>query len=310
MQKYFSKQLFRNTRVLMYHGVSLSGGNGTIRVIDFERHIRFLLEHFRFISIDELNETPEKEKRRILLTFDDGFHNNYLYAVPILKKLNIPATFFISHRHCQKDLFLWFSYIRALSVFYKEPEFIWRGEIFDFKVKKRKESIQKIRDILLDLNPHPSEIYKVISNEFPPIETFVSPDNISEYFSGMSRKELKAISSNPLFELGIHTADHAFLTRSKVEEVHEQLLQNIDFLEEISQLKPQAIAYPSGDYNESILKVCRELEIPIGFSIIPIRREWNYQDIPRIGVYSPSLVKLMIKLSFIDQLRNLNFKIG
>ena len=35
-------------------------------------------------------------KRSFVITFDDGFENNYSVAAPMLDDLNIPATFYFS----------------------------------------------------------------------------------------------------------------------------------------------------------------------------------------------------------------------
>ena len=302
--------MIKNFQVLMYHGVSQSGGHGTMAVGAFERQMQFLSRRFCFTSFEKLNDVQYSNRERILLTFDDGYHNNFLYVVPILRRLNIPAVFFVSHRHCQPGKYLWFSYLKALNGYFQAQKLSLRGNLFDFNSRNKSKSIQKIRSLLLDLNPHPSEMYQVIDQELPGMESFVPEEMISEYFSGMSEEELKIMARDELFTLGVHTADHAFLTQCSPKEARNQLLKNIDFLKNITSVEPTLIAYPSGDYNEAILKICREENLPKGFSVIPIRRDWNGQDIPRMGVYSSSLVKLMVKLILGDQLRSLNFKIG
>ncbi len=66
----------------------------------FEKQIVFLKKFYSFITIKEYyqaRKTGKNNKRNpILLTIDDGFLDNWLYAFPILKKHEIPATIFIS----------------------------------------------------------------------------------------------------------------------------------------------------------------------------------------------------------------------
>ena len=45
------------------------------------------------------------------ITFDDGFENNYSVAKPILEKLSIPATFYISTNLVDKNLMTWIDQI-------------------------------------------------------------------------------------------------------------------------------------------------------------------------------------------------------
>ncbi len=73
----------------------------TTKYIDqFSRQIEYLNEHFIFVNpsfLDEYyysNKFWEKEKRPILLTFDDGIKSN-LAAIEVLNKYQIKALFFI-----------------------------------------------------------------------------------------------------------------------------------------------------------------------------------------------------------------------
>ena len=55
---------------------------------------------YQFISLDELNDMRGKLRnqqsgRFACLTFDDGWENNYVYAYPLLKRLNCPFTIFL-----------------------------------------------------------------------------------------------------------------------------------------------------------------------------------------------------------------------
>ena len=45
------------------------------------------------------------------ITFDDGFENNYSIARPILEKLSIPATFYVSTNLIDKNLMTWIDQI-------------------------------------------------------------------------------------------------------------------------------------------------------------------------------------------------------
>ena len=37
------------------------------------------------------------------VTFDDGYENNYLNALPILRELNVPATIFVATKYLDTD---------------------------------------------------------------------------------------------------------------------------------------------------------------------------------------------------------------
>ena len=82
--------------VLMYHSIldsKAKAGKYTIPPAVLEQDLQYLREHgYTSVSPEELiayargeGSLPEKP---VLLTFDDGYYNNYLYAFPLLKQYN------------------------------------------------------------------------------------------------------------------------------------------------------------------------------------------------------------------------------
>lgn len=88
--------------VLYYHRVTNICQDGmTIGVEAFERQIRFLKKHYRILSASELEDWLNQNEnykggKCVLITFDDGYEDNYLNALPILKKYSCPGIFFVS----------------------------------------------------------------------------------------------------------------------------------------------------------------------------------------------------------------------
>lgn len=64
---------------------------------DFEQQVRFLSLNFDLIRIKDLDDLWNRKRgRHVLITFDDGYYDNYEWAFPILKSYNSPATFFLT----------------------------------------------------------------------------------------------------------------------------------------------------------------------------------------------------------------------
>ncbi len=88
--------------ILGYHHVEYGDGpklNTTTAEI-FSRQMRYLKNHgFSVISLDELVEGIKKKKsfpkNTVVITFDDGYEDNYTFAFPILRANGFPATIFI-----------------------------------------------------------------------------------------------------------------------------------------------------------------------------------------------------------------------
>jgi peptidoglycan/xylan/chitin deacetylase (PgdA/CDA1 family) len=87
----------------MYHSVSpYESTLEKLRVSPdtFERQMHFLKSHhYNVISLESLGNLIRQKKKippkTAVITLDDGYKDNYIYAFPILKKYNLPATVFI-----------------------------------------------------------------------------------------------------------------------------------------------------------------------------------------------------------------------
>lgn len=88
--------------ILMYHHVDGRGEASSISVSpgNFRRQMRFLSEHnYNVISLGKfvqgrLNKR-EFPRNTVVITFDDGYRDNFIFAYPVLKKYNFPATIFV-----------------------------------------------------------------------------------------------------------------------------------------------------------------------------------------------------------------------
>lgn len=86
--------------VLMYHHVSPAGGFISVSPENFESQLKWLAEHgYRALTttefIDHLEGRKPAPARSVLITFDDGYLDNWIYAYPLLKRHGYHATFFI-----------------------------------------------------------------------------------------------------------------------------------------------------------------------------------------------------------------------
>ncbi len=63
----------------------------------FEAQVAWLTHHFDVIGADDLeNVLSQRRGRFVMLTFDDGYRDNYETAFPILRRHGITATFFLA----------------------------------------------------------------------------------------------------------------------------------------------------------------------------------------------------------------------
>lgn len=94
-----------NVPVLIYHHFAPSGlnidYNGCIlNPSVFEKQMKYLVDNgYRFVSLRELFEAmrhgAKLPSKPVVITMDDGYRSNYVYAYPILKKYQVRTTIFL-----------------------------------------------------------------------------------------------------------------------------------------------------------------------------------------------------------------------
>lgn len=86
--------------VLYYHRIGDSIDPMTRTADEFRSDLRYLSSKYECISLQEmcrrLREGARFKRRAAVITFDDGYRDNYLEAAPILKEAGLTATFFVS----------------------------------------------------------------------------------------------------------------------------------------------------------------------------------------------------------------------
>src|SRR5262249_45624183 len=78
----------------------------------FADQIRFCKSHLDIITPKDLPQVISSRKGRYaLITFDDGYRDNYQIAFPILKAENVPATFFVASGFLDAPRLAWWDEI-------------------------------------------------------------------------------------------------------------------------------------------------------------------------------------------------------
>lgn len=108
----FAGDIIYNTSyvpVLMYHSIDYEKGN-ELRVPKelFKKHMQYLKDNgYTTITINELykfiNDNKPIPRKSVVITFDDGYKDNYINAYPILKEFGFKATIFVITSNIDKD---------------------------------------------------------------------------------------------------------------------------------------------------------------------------------------------------------------
>ena len=297
--------------VLLYHGVPRQSDDTCINEVVLEQHIIFLKQYCDFVTYEQIGKRRKAlERIRVLLSFDDGMRNHAAVVAPILRRHRVPALFFVCSRHATPGKYLWFTYLRALEKHFAGNGFRFRGEFIDMTPAQRQASVSRLWKLLLTLTPHPAAMYQVIDQELPRLEDFISSHVIADSYAGMTTEQVSEVAADPLFSVGIHTADHPFLTKCSTREARDQIQRNKTWLENACNRPCNMVAYPAGDYNRDVIEYTRNLGITYGYAVTPNTNSDSLFEIPRFGIYATSLDLLGLKVHWGIHLRRLKVPVG
>lgn len=87
--------------IVAFHSITKSQSDGALRcsVKDFEAFCAFFAKHMDVVSLTDMVgnlETRADLRGQLAITFDDGYADNEELALPILKKWNLRATFYVA----------------------------------------------------------------------------------------------------------------------------------------------------------------------------------------------------------------------
>lgn len=222
--------------------------NGTT-IDHFQQFIKYFKDHdYIFIGPDEIINELENNKKYILITFDDGYYNNQL-ALPILKKFDVPAVFFISTEHVQENKSFWW------DVQYRER--INEG-CTEQELQKERETLKKKKN---------NEIETHLIENFGKDSLTPRGDVDRPFTSG----ELKKFSTNRLVHIGNHTCEHAILTNYTKSEMKVQISRAQEILHELTGKTPIIISYPNGNYSEDVIRISKNSGLKLGITVEPYK---------------------------------------
>jgi peptidoglycan/xylan/chitin deacetylase (PgdA/CDA1 family) len=113
----------KSAAILMYHSVleepsrvTDSLGGIVLSTRTFQSQIEMLARDFRPIDLEQagrfVTEEGELPERAVVITFDDGYTDNYEIAMPILNRVGVPATFYVTVDCIERRTLPWPSRLR------------------------------------------------------------------------------------------------------------------------------------------------------------------------------------------------------
>ena len=287
--------------ILLYHlifpdstpSTAWNAGN-TLRLSSFQKQMLWLKRHFTIVSLTEytgqVRSNPAYSKNHFALTFDDGYHQVFDLVSPFLIQQGIPGAFFVTSSHLQDNRLLWFVYLNALSSENVYQSLEIDGNILPLADAKSKYSTWKRLIHLARLSQDPLGFVQKISEKYP------LPEAVFRKYAGLTLEQLASFGKTDLLTLGGHTHSHPYLDQLSEPEQEEQMRINKTILEQASGKPVHYFAYTGGIYNLDSIQAVKRVGFQAALAVRPLRLGADpLLELPRTGVYSPSMVKFIPK---------------
>lgn len=190
----------------------------------------------------------------VVITFDDGYQNNYSLALPILKRKKVNATFYIASGFLDGGWMWNDGIIEAISKTEKKSlNLSMIGCDCKSIINNDKATMELIDSVLEKIKYFKPEkrinIAKMILDE----ASVPEPDGLM-----MTSDQVKELSKQGM-EIGGHTVNHPILTSIDHNSACKEILENKLFLEELIGKQIHSFAYPNGkygkDFNDEHMKI-------------------------------------------------------
>ncbi len=261
---FVKRRRFNNIQILGYHRVNDDPDPffPPTPVHVFTNQMDYLASNYTILSLEEAVERIRRDEipdKAVVVTFDDGYRDNYLNAFPVLQRLSIPATIFLATAVIGSGKALWhdkvFSAFRETRVSFLEG-FGSNSKTYYLRTVEEKLFAQK--DVLRFLRSLDSEQKsRWIAHLREKLEVADEQES-SEIM--LTWEEVKIMHQNGIF-FGSHTITHPTLINLSPSQAVVEIHESKKIIEEKLGTPVKTFAYPNGkkeDFNEVTKNILRE----------------------------------------------------
>lgn len=271
----------------------------------FARQMDFVKQHFNVIDLDTLRKHVTQDhplpSRPLLITFDDGYIDNYEHAYPVLRERDLPAVFFLVSEWVGSNYRPWWDRGNALFLHTTQERatlpLIGARDLStpEARARAREDLFRQLKTLPnTDRAEQVAALADVLAVTLPekPAPRFLNWDQARELVAN-------GVACQP------HTMTHPILTRIPLADVEQEVRASAERIVAETGVTISAFAYPNGtihDYNPAIMQTVRELDIPLAFTLTPgplrVRKlQRHVLEIPRMFlIYKDSFDVFVTKL--------------
>ena len=300
--------------ILMYHRVlpeseinkSLIQPGMYVTAKTFNKHLQYLAANYQVISITELlkrlkSHELDIERRYCVITFDDGWVDNYRFAYPLLKKYDMPASIFLVFDYVGTDKWFWpeqlsylFDRIRKGGCDFKCRQLLYEI-IKEFDVdktllmklfsNKASFSAELVDRIIKNLKAYAIEDISDLINKMQKILGVAIPKERLM----LNWEEIREMAQNSI-SFGAHSCSHSIMTLLSDDKLKEEINRCCQIIREIRSIGIMPVfSFPNGNYNQKIIDLIRKNGFEAALTTKPGYINHNEEDVfelKRISIHN------------------------
>lgn len=237
---------------------------------EFRWQMEHLRRHHHPISFRQLLAASDGKERLpkqpVIVTFDDGYEDNYVHAWPVLRDLGIPATIFLATDYIGSDQTYWYDHLA--HQFLTAPQQVLTVEGLEGSVRlngslpARREAL---RGVLSQLKQVPNKQRIQILERLGALQGM--PRNAAAPESRPMNWEQAREMAKCGIEFGSHTVSHPILSTLTEEELQRELVDSRLAIQEQLRQPADVLAYPVGGrsaYNATVRRVAAAVGYRLG----------------------------------------------
>ena len=253
----------------------------------FESQLEFLKTRYRVLHLSELLDICEKGRalppRACLITFDDGWRDNYTVAFPLLRKYGLPATVLVATDYVGTKKPFWYSrLLRMIRVGnltrlssdllsgYAEP---LRSELLRLRALGRPISVPDIDPLLNSMKALPlgvvDHLVSELGRHLTVDETALFPERLVLDWDEITEMAKVGVS------FGSKTCSLQMLTVLSPQEARSELERSKQVLERRLGTAIDSLVFPHGAYTDQLVQMAWEVGYKLIFLSCPIATRWK-----------------------------------
>jgi peptidoglycan/xylan/chitin deacetylase (PgdA/CDA1 family) len=256
----------KSLRILAYHRIldddpsTYEFDEGVISATSraFRDQMQFVRDNFDVVTFKVLHDLDRAAKpwpkRPLIVTFDDGYLDNYTVAFPLLKEVGIPAIIYLAAAHMESEELFWWDKIAYCIKHAQTNKLIYpqfSESPLDLTCNNRSSAIAVILQWI-------KTVHESVKSDFLaklPTLTNCPPRNFSRMH--LCWDEVVEMSSCGI-EFGSHTLTHPILPNVEPHVVERELVGSKRLIEDKIGMPVVSFSYPVGRYTEQIASAVRK----------------------------------------------------